>query len=218
MNLKMITESNYDITSTINESEDGKKELFIQGIFASAEEQNLNGRTYPKPLLEREISKILTKVNDGSLLGELQHPIDRSEINLNETCIKITELNWKGNHVHGKAKVLTHTPKGRLLEGLLKDSVKLGISSRGLGTVSEAKIVNDDFNLLCWDVVSGPSNKSSFVSGILEGVEFNTENKQDEIKFLKEELEKYKHNYELLKEHVKSEVQWSWIEKILNKL
>jgi hypothetical protein len=91
--MKMITESNYDITTTINESEDGKKELYIQGIFASAEEQNLNGRTYPKAILEREVDKILTKVNDGSLLGELQHPVDRSEINLNETCIKITELN-----------------------------------------------------------------------------------------------------------------------------
>jgi hypothetical protein len=151
-------------------------------------------------------------------LGELQHPVDRSEINLNETCIKITELNWKGNHVHGKAKVLTHTPKGQLLEGLLKDSVRLGISSRGLGTVSEAKIVNDDFDLLCWDVVSGPSNKSSFVNGILESIEFNTENKQDEIKFLKEELEKYKNNYELLKEYVENEVQWNTLKSMLDKI
>jgi len=216
--MKMITESNYDITTSINESKDGKKELFIQGIFASAEEQNLNGRTYPKPLLEREVHKILSKVNDGSLLGEMQHPTSRSEIDLNEACIKITELNWQGNHVYGKAKVLTHCPKGALLEGLLKDSVKLGISSRGLGTVSEAKIVNDDFNLLTWDVVSGPSNRSSFVNGILESVEFNTENKQDEIKFLKEELEKYKTDYNTLKEAVKNQYELDRLLNIINNL
>jgi hypothetical protein len=117
----------------------------------------------------------------------------------------------------GKAKLLS-TPNGRLVRNLIDDGVRLGISSRGLGTVSEGH-VNDDFKLLTFDIVHSPSNHGSWMNGILEGIEFNSsEDKQDEIEFLKEELEKYKHNYELLKEHVKSEVQWNRIEKILNKL
>ena len=188
----MITESNYEIKTSINESEDGKKELFIEGIFASAEKKNKNGRIYPKSILEREIKKVSKSVNENSCVGEMNHPIDRSEVDLNEACIKVTKLNWKGNDVYGKAKVLTHTPKGKLLEGLILDKVKIGISSRGLGTVSEGN-VNDDFQLLTWDIVNNPSNHGSFVSGILEGVEFGetkkvlTEEEKEQIK-LKEEI------------------------------
>jgi len=203
--MKLITESTFDITTSINED---NKSMYIEGVFATAERKNKNGRVYPKSLLEREITSVLKIIGSNSCVGELNHPTDRSETDLNEAAIKITELNWKGNDVYGKAKVLS-TPKGKIVHSLLSDGVKIGISSRGLGTVSEGQ-VNDDFNLLTWDVVSNPSNHDSWVNGILEGKEFgevkdikeDTEEEKD-AKKLQEEIDKKLENAEMIYNNLK---------------
>jgi hypothetical protein len=89
---KLITESNFDIESKLEESENGKKKLYIEGIFATAERKNRNGRIYPKPILEREVSKIKQKMNENRLIGELSHPENRSEVDLKEAAIRIVSL------------------------------------------------------------------------------------------------------------------------------
>lgn len=168
-NLKMITESNYDIQ--INESKD--KKLYIEGIFASAETKNANNRIYPKKIMEREYDRLMEKVKQRTCLGEIGHPENRSETDLTKAAILVEDLQWQGNDIHGKARVLS-TPYGQIAKSLIEDNVKFGISTRGLGTVDEKTgYVNDDLQLLAVDLVTSASNPGSrFVNGILEGVDF----------------------------------------------
>lgn len=183
----MITESNYDVQTSTDEN----KRLYIEGIFATADVKNANGRVYKKNLWEREIEKISPKITENSLIGELNHPMSRSEVDFNEAALKITELKWKDNHVMGKAMVLS-TPKGQLVKNLIDDGVRIGISSRGLGTVTEGA-VNDDFQLLTWDIVHNPSNSGSWVNGILEGFEVKADTEeQDKLKAEQDRLEQIK--------------------------
>ena len=167
--MKLITESNYNIE--INESKE--KSLFIEGIFASAETKNHNGRVYPKAILEREIDKVQSDIKEKTLIGELGHPTDRSEVDLAKSTILVEDVYWKGNDVCGKAKIL-NTPYGQIAKNLITDGVRFGISSRGLGTVSKTGFVNEDFSLISWDLVHSASNPGSkFVNGILESIDFN---------------------------------------------
>lgn len=214
--MKLITESNFEIKTSIDEKE---KRMYISGIFATAEQKNKNGRIYPKSLLEREIKSITSNVISDSCVGELNHPTDRSEIDLNKAGIKITSLAWDGNNVMGKALVLS-TPKGKLIQSLVEDKVRIGISSRGLGTVSEGK-VNNDFKLLTWDIVQNPSNIGSFVNGILEGKEFNTKEEEKTLNEIKEELLTTKNELNELKDKFKlitEEIDYTNKLKILENL
>lgn len=165
--MKLITESNFDI-----KVEKDDKKLYITGLFSSAEKKNNNGRIYPKSILEREISKLQVGCKDKTVLGELSHPTERAETLFEKAAIMIEDLSWKGNDVYGKAKVL-NTPNGFILRGLIKDGVKVGISSRGLGEVNEDGSVKDSLKLLTYDMVQNPSNIGSWVNGIYEGKEFN---------------------------------------------
>ena len=183
---KLITESNFSVE--INESQD--KTLYVEGVFASAETRNQNGRVYPKKILEREYNKIMENVSEKTCMGELGHPTDRSEIDLSKAAILIENMEWQGNDVYGKAKVLS-TPYGQIARSLINDGAKFGISTRGLGSVNEAGYVNEDFTWLTLDLVQNASNPGSrFVNGILESKEFPlpSEEKQDESK-IKEALE-----------------------------
>lgn len=165
---KLITEiSKQVVTESIDKS------LYVVGIFSSAEIKNNNGRVYAKSLLEREINKIQDQVNEKALFGQLSHP-DNPEINLEKAAIMIEGLEWDGDNVVGKAKVLENTPCGDLLKGIIGNGGKVGISSRGLGTVSESGAVNDDYALITWDMVVNASNPGSkYVNGIYEGEEFS---------------------------------------------
>ena len=171
--VKMITENNYNVD--IVESE--KKHLFIEGVFASSETKNENGRIYPKNLLENRVEKIQDDVKNRICYGELNHPTDRCEVDLSQVSHLIENLEWNGNDVYGRARVLEETPKGMTLKGILKHG-KVGVSSRGTGTTRfdesrSAEIVEDNFSLITWDVIHKASNPSSrFVNGILEGREF----------------------------------------------
>lgn len=164
--VKLITESSFNY----NLKEEGK-DLFIEGIFSTADVMNNNGRRYPRPVLDREITKLMESVKNKTCFGELAHP-DTPELNLDRVAVLTTELKWVGDDVMGKAKILSETPMGHIASVLIKEG-NLGISSRGLGTVNESdNYVNEDFNLLRYDLVGDPSNPGSWVKGIYEGRTF----------------------------------------------
>jgi hypothetical protein len=167
---KLITEYSQDfqITEEVNESKE--KEMFAVGIFSSAEIENNNKRKYRKEILEREILKVNEKIDKKCLWGELGHP-PNPEVNPDKIALRTLKLEWKGNNLYGKAKILD-TPMGQIAKTLIKEGA-MGISSRGLGTVGDDGYVNEDFHLITWDLVTDPSNKPSWVNGIYEAQDFS---------------------------------------------
>ena len=167
--MKLITESSWDV-KIYEDSAD--KSLKIVGIFSSAEVENANKRKYKKDLLDREVKKLVEdKISKKCAWGELSHP-QSPEINPERVSHIIESLEWKGSNLFGKAKIL-NTPMGKIAKELIKEG-NIGISSRGLGTVSEDGYVNTDFKLLTYDIVMDASNKNSrFINGILENKEFD---------------------------------------------
>lgn len=148
------------------------KAVFLTGVMQRADAQNGNGRIYPKPILEREMENYKKLVKERRALGELDHPED-SVVNLKNASHMVTDVWWDGNDVMGKVQVLG-TPSGQVLKELVNAGVKLGISSRGLGSVSESQgktIVEDDFQLICFDFVSEPSTQGAFM--MTEGKDIN---------------------------------------------
>jgi hypothetical protein len=138
---------------------------YLSGRIQAADTPNGNGRVYPKKVLETEIKNYLKIVKDNRATGELDHPED-SVVNLKNVSHLMIDVWWQGNDVMGKMKVLD-TPSGRILKDLMNAGVKLGISSRGLGTVKEGlhghDVVEEDFQLICFDIVSEPSTAGAFV-------------------------------------------------------
>jgi hypothetical protein len=167
--LKLITEASYDVSLVESEKD---KSLYVAGIFSTAEAENANGRKYKFETLDREVKRIQESYLSKNLpfWGELGHP-STPEPNLDRIAIRTTALEWKGNNLFGKAKVL-ETRMGKEAQVLLKEG-PIGISSRGLGQVDENKYVKDEsYRLLAYDLVSNPSNHPSFVKGIYEGQDF----------------------------------------------
>lgn len=177
-NMKLITETLESSLEYITESKDGKKNVFIEGVFMQSEKQNRNGRVYPKKILENAVSKYVTEqVSKGRAVGELNHP-DGPTVNLDKVSHRITELNWNGNDVVGKALIL-NTPMGNIVKGLVEGGVQLGVSSRGMGSLEKrgsGMFVKDDFMLSTIDIVQDPSAPEAFVNGIMEGVEWVWDN------------------------------------------
>ena len=144
--------------------------VMLSGIMQKADALNGNGRVYPLKVLQKEVKNYQKLVNERRALGELDHP-DESVINLKNASHLVTKLWWDGDNVMGKVQVL-NTPSGNILKGLVESDVKLGISSRGLGTTDEKSgktYVNDDFQLICFDFVSEPSTPGAYMMS--EGVE-----------------------------------------------
>ena len=138
--------------------------VILSGVMQRAEAKNGNGRVYPKKILEREINNYKKLIKERRALGELDHTDDQV-INLKNASHLVTEIWFDGDDVMGKIKVL-ETPSGRILKDLVKEGVKLGISSRGLGSVKKQggnTIVEDDFQLICFDIVSEPSTNEAFM-------------------------------------------------------
>jgi hypothetical protein len=138
--------------------------MMLSGKLQEAERDNGNGRRYPMGIMEREVQKYKQLVTDSRALGELDHP-DSSIINLANVSHLMTEVWMEGPSVMGKAKVL-NTPSGQILKALVESGVKIGISSRGMGSVREQMgktIVEDDFQLICFDIVSEPSTPNAFM-------------------------------------------------------
>jgi len=143
----------------------------VGGILATAEVKNGNGRYYKKSLWQREIDKYMDNVKERRALGELDHP-ESSVINLKNASHNIVDIYWDGNTVMGKIEILP-TPSGNILKALIESNIKLGVSSRGMGSLQENADglleVQDDFDLLCWDFVSTPSNPGSYMTSLNEG-------------------------------------------------
>ena len=173
--MKLIAEYiETDLDVIVEKKADGKKNLIIEGVFMQANKKNRNGRVYEKKVLEGAVNKYIEEqVKTGRAVGELNHP-DGPTINLDKVSHKITELRWDGNDVVGKASIL-QTPMGKIVEGLLEGGVKLGVSSRGMGTLvnkSGVQHVGGDFMLSTVDIVQDPSAPEAFVNGIMEGVDW----------------------------------------------
>jgi hypothetical protein len=139
--------------------------MILTGKLQEAEVQNGNGRVYPKKILEREMKNYAMLIKESRALGELDHP-DDSIINLKNASHMVTDAWWDGNNVMGKVKVL-NTPSGKILQQLVNDGVKLGISSRALGSVNESEgqtVVQEDLQLICFDFVSEPSTPNAYMA------------------------------------------------------
>ena len=148
--------------------------IFLTGVMQRADAKNGNGRVYPMNILKREVENYMKSVKEYRSCGELDHPED-SVVNLKNASHMVTSLWWEGQDLMGKIKVLT-TPSGNILKSLINDRVTLGISSRGLGSVIEQQgqtLVEDDFQLICFDIVSEPSTQGAYMS--------MTESKQKQI-------------------------------------
>ena len=170
--MKLIREE-IEQVEVIVENRNGKKSLFIEGVFLQSEMKNRNGRMYPKSTLAREVGRYNENfVQKGRALGELGHP-DGPTVNLDRVSHKIVSLKESGNNFIGKAKILS-TPMGKIASNLLDEGVKLGVSSRGVGSLNKTNegysVVGEDFTLAtAADIVADPSAPDAFVDGIMEG-------------------------------------------------
>ena len=170
--MKLITEQIEDVEFIV-ENRNGKKSMFIEGIFLQGDIQNRNGRMYPMDTLRKEVQRYNESfVSSGRAVGELGHP-EGPTVNLDRVSHKIVSLKESGSNFVGKAKIL-NTPMGQIAQNLIDEGVKLGVSSRGLGTLAVnengIKVVSDDFMLAtAADIVADPSAPDAFVSGIMEG-------------------------------------------------
>jgi len=176
--MKLITENIEDVQILVEEK-NGKKNLYIEGVFLQADLQNRNKRIYPLDILSKEVERYTEQyISTGRALGELGHP-DGPSVNLDRVSHKIISLRSEGTNFIGKARILD-TPMGKIAKSLLDEGVKLGVSSRGMGSLEEkngVKYVRDDFMLsTAADIVADPSAPDAFVQGIMEGKEWIWDN------------------------------------------
>jgi len=173
--MKLIREE-IESVNIITESKGGKKSLFIEGIFLQGNIKNRNGRMYPMETLRKEVERYNeSNIVSGRALGELGHP-DGPTVNLDRVSHKIVSLKESGSNFIGKAKIL-NTPMGKIASNLIEEGVKLGVSSRGIGSLKQTKegfnVVGEDFMLAtAADIVADPSAPDAFVEGIMEGKEW----------------------------------------------
>jgi len=168
--LKLITEHVEDV-QFLTEEKDGVKEYFIEGIFMQAERKNRNGRVYPNKVLIKEAKRYQKEyVEQNRAMGELGHP-DGPQVNLERVSHLIESLKQDGDNIVGRAKIL-ETPYGKIVKNLMEGGVKLGVSSRGMGSLKQENGVNTvqkDFMLSAIDIVADPSAPDAFVDGVMEG-------------------------------------------------
>ena len=167
----------------------GRGNPMVEGILATAEVKNGNGRYYPRELWEREIDKYMESVKENRALGELDHP-ESSVINLKNVSHNITDMWWDGDKVLGKIEILP-TPSGNILKSLIENNITVGVSSRGMGSLEDRNgvlEVQDDFELLCWDFVSTPSNPGSYMHLVKEGLELSSTNKYENVNNIVREI------------------------------
>lgn len=174
----LITEHSDDLQVISESSDDGKKNIYIEGIFMQSEKKNRNGRIYERAILFKEADRYNKEyVEKNRAMGELGHP-NGPTLNLERVSHNITNMKFDGDNVVGKARVLD-TPYGKIVKSLIGDGVKLGVSTRGMGSLEErngAKYVKEDFMLTAVDIVADPSAPDAFVNGIMEGKEWIWDN------------------------------------------
>jgi len=176
--MRLITEVAQELNYLVEEKQGGGKNVFIEGIFMQCESPNRNGRLYKLGIMEKEVSRYQQLISEKRSLGELGHPANPT-LNLDKVSHLITSLRFEGNNVMGKAKIL-ETPMGNIARNLIENGVRLGVSSRGLGSLKLNKEgvneVQDDFHLATVDIVADPSAQDAFVQGIYESAEWICEN------------------------------------------
>ena len=176
--MKLITEINEDIKYVKENTGNGEKNYFIEGIFMQSGVKNRNGRVYPQSTLLKECKRYITEyVDKGRALGELNHPTGPT-VNLDRVSHIVKELHEDGNTIYGKAKVMD-TPMGRIVKNLIEEGAQLGVSTRGMGSLKAKngyQEVQEDFMLAAVDIVADPSAPNAFVNGIMEGREWILEN------------------------------------------
>ena len=193
--MKLITEVvDENAIEFITEENNGEKSHYIKGVFMQAEQKNRNGRIYPKKVLDEQVRKYVNNyVDQNRAFGELGHP-DGPVVNLERVSHMIKELREDGNNWVGKAKIMD-TPYGKIVKNLIDEGAKLGVSSRGMGSLKNVKgtnIVQDDFYLAtAADIVADPSAPEAFVEGVMEGKEWVWNNgiiKEQEVEKIRNEL------------------------------
>ena len=173
--VKLISESAEDVEYIVEEKENGKKNDKIRGIFMQADVKNRNGRVYPLEVLQKEVAKYNKNfIRENRAFGELGHP-EGPTVNLERVSHMVTELHPDGKNFIGEAKIM-ETPMGKIVKNLIDEGAKLGVSSRGMGSLEQkngANYVRDDFYLAtAADIVADPSAPNAFVEGIMEGKEW----------------------------------------------
>lgn len=176
--MKLITELIEDVQYIQEDSGNGGKDYFIEGVFLQSEVKNRNGRVYPTPTLIKECRRYIKEyVEKGRALGELNHPSGPT-VNLDRVSHMVKTLSESGRDVVGKAKIL-NTPMGTIVKNLINEGAKLGVSSRGMGSLKPRngyQEVQEDFMLAAIDIVADPSAPNAFVNGIMEGKEWVWDN------------------------------------------
>lgn len=173
--MKLIAEQVEDVQYIVEAKEDGNKNVFIEGIFLQGNMKNRNGRVYPVEVLAKEVKRYTEQyINQSRAFGELGHP-EGPTINLDRVSHMVTELKQDGDNFIGKAKI-TDTPMGRIVKEIIAEGGRLGVSSRGMGSLKQsggASVVQSDFYLAtAADIVADPSAPQAFVNGIMEGKEW----------------------------------------------
>lgn len=198
--MRLLIETSFNTEYEIIEEGQGKKSLYVTGIFSEVDIKNNNGRYYPEAILDREVDKFQTLIETGQAIGELDHP-ESPKLNLRNISHKITKVWKEGKQYMGKAQVLP-TDSGNIARNLIESGVKLGISSRALGSLTQeegVKKVNEDLHLITWDLVARPSFGNALMSSIYEEKEY----KIIEGKIIESIKEAPKENVQYLLEEVK---------------
>ena len=217
--MKLISESIEDIEYITEDDAEGKKNYRIRGVFLQAEVKNRNGRIYPMPVLEKEVSRYNKEyVQKNRAFGELGHP-DGPTVNLERVSHMITKLHPDGKNFIGEAKIMD-TPYGKIVKNLINEGAKLGVSSRGMGSLEPrrgAQVVKDDFYLAtAADIVADPSAPNAFVEGIMEGKEWVWQNgavKEMDIEAYRKELD-MKYERAQVREEKNAEIFENFLSKL----
>jgi hypothetical protein len=195
--MKLFTELVEEVSVLVEQKESGKKDYYIEGIFMQSNKQNRNGRVYPKEVMAKEVARYNKDlVEQNRAFGELGHP-SGPQINLERVSHLTKVLRMEGDDVYGKAKILD-TPYGNIVKNLLDEKAKIGVSSRGMGSLKVNKegvneVQNDFYLSTAADIVADPSAPDAFVKGIMEGVEWVWHNgiiKPQKIEEMKQEIKK----------------------------
>ena len=220
--MKLISEQWDDNVDYIVEEDPktGKKSVYIEGIMLQTEVKNKNGRIYPKAIMQKEVARYTKEfINQNRAYGELGHP-EGPTINLERTSHLITELKEDGNNYIGRAKILS-TPMGEIVKSLLADGARLGVSSRGMGSLKSSntrdgvQMVQSDFQLAtAADIVADPSAPDAFVNGVMEGVEWIWDNGV----FKSQKIEEYKNSIRRAKAHKLQDVKLNVFKSFLENL
>lgn len=215
--MKLITEEIQNAEYIVEEASNGKKNYSIKGIFMQSDIKNKNGRVYPKEILQKEVARYNREfIQKSRAFGELGHP-DGPTVNLERVSHMIKALYPEGNNFIGEARVLD-TPYGKIVKSLIDEGAKLGVSSRGMGTlrsVAGTNVVSDDYYLAtAADIVADPSAPDAFVEGIMEGKEWVWNNgilKEQEINELKLQADK---NERIRRAEINAQVFESFLKKL----